>query len=86
MKDRVDFMATKWITAYKVTFHPEKAQGIDRGKPDHHRSGALKSAVRNDSAFGRVWNGDYVYLAQAGEQFGDYYIPPGKIGLGTVCV
>jgi repressor of nif and glnA expression len=88
VKDRVDFMATKVDNlAYKVTFHPEKRKGLIVVNLTIIDQAHLKSAVQEMTPAFRagMGMGDYVYLAQAGEQFGDYYIPPGKIGLGTVC-
>ena len=88
VRDRVGFMASKVDElAYQVTLDPYTRTGtivlnltlIDRI--------ALKNAVRLMAPVfdAKVGMGEYVTLIHEGERFGEFFIPPGKVGIGTVC-
>jgi len=75
------------VLSFKTTFDPKKKRGLVPVNisffPDHQFSGALKIMkpvfANNLAVCSRV------AVAQAGQTLGDIVVPPGKIGLATVC-
>jgi hypothetical protein len=86
--DRVGFMASKVDElAYQVSFNPPTRSGLIVLNLTLIDAQVIKSAVRCMMPIfdARMGMGEYVTLIHEGERLGDYYVPQGKIGIGTVC-
>lgn len=86
--DRVGFMASKVDElAYQVTFDLAAKKGVIVLNLTLIDAVTLPSAVRCmipifEAGMGM---GEYVTVIQEGEQLGEFYVPAGKVGIGTVC-
>ncbi len=88
VSDRVGFMASKVDElACKTTFDPVTRKGLIVLNLTTIDAINLTPAVREmirvfDAGMGM---GQFVAFARGGERLGSFYVPPGKIGIGTVC-
>ncbi len=86
--DRVGFMASKVDElACQTNFNPNTRSGLIVLNVTTLDEIHLTSAVREmvpvfNTGMGM---GEYVMFARAGERLGSFYVPPGKVGIGTVC-
>lgn len=86
--DRVGFTAAKVDTlAWRITYNLSSGSGLIvlnmTTLDESHLPPAVNEIVPAFEA--GLGMGDYVVLARAGEQVGDFRIPPGQVGIGTVC-
>ena len=86
--DRVGFTAAKVDTlAWQITYNLGSGSGRIVLNMTTVGESYLASAVNEmvpvfEAGLGM---GDYVALARAGDRLGDFQVPPGKVGIGTVC-
>ncbi|MDX9753539.1 MAG: NrpR regulatory domain-containing protein [bacterium] len=86
--ERVGFMASKLDElSYLVTFEPEKRQGEIVLNMTLIDAALRRKAVRCmipvfEAGMGM---GEYVAFIPEGETLGEYQIPEGKLGIGTIC-
>ncbi|MEW6237413.1 MAG: NrpR regulatory domain-containing protein [Candidatus Omnitrophota bacterium] len=88
VNERVGFMAGKMdALACQMTFNPASRNGLVVVNVTIIDRTHLVSAAREMMPVFRakLGMGDYIVLARAGEQLGGFYIPPGKVGVGTMC-
>lgn len=88
VKDRVGFMASKVDSlSYQITFDPETRTGsvlLNISLLDEsHLSAAVREMIPVFKA--GLGMGNMAALARGGERLGSFIIPPGKVGIGTVC-
>ncbi|MDX9753717.1 MAG: NrpR regulatory domain-containing protein [bacterium] len=88
VKDRVGYTASKVdMLACQCTFDPTTRQGVIALNITLIDTALLLSAIHELTQVftAGLGMGDYVYIARAGERVGNFYIPPGKVGIGTIC-
>lgn len=88
VKERVGFMASRVDSlACQVTFDPERRSGLVVLNATILERSLFPAAVREMIPVFRacLGMGKLVAVVRPGEQLGGFSIPPGKIGIGTVC-
>ncbi len=88
VKERVGFMASRVDSlACQVTFDPLCRSGLVVLNATILEHSLLRSAIREMVPVFRasLGMGKLVALVRPGEQLGGFSIPPGKVGIGTVC-
>ena len=88
VKDRLGLTASKVdMLACQCTFDPNTRKGIIVINLTLIDRPLIHCAIREMIPVFKagLGMGEYVYIAHAGERVGEYMIPPGKIGIGTVC-
>lgn len=88
VKDRLGLTASKVdMLACQCTFDPNTRKGIIVINISLIDRPLIHSAVREMMPVFKagLGMGEFVYIAHAGERVGEFIIPPGKIGIGTVC-
>ncbi|KAF0135084.1 MAG: hypothetical protein FD145_222 [Candidatus Saganbacteria bacterium] len=88
VSDRVGFIISKIESmSYKMDFDLVKKKGkIVLNVSLIHKSDFNKAKKVMKSVFEKGLSmGSKVFVAQAGEKIGDYSVPAGKIGFGTLC-
>ena len=86
--ERVGLTATKVdALACQVTFNPSSRSGLIVLNLSLVDKTALRGAVREMLPVfkAKLGMGEYVALIRPGEQMGGVFVPPGKVGVGTVC-
>jgi HTH-type transcriptional regulator, global nitrogen regulator NrpRI len=85
---RIGFMAAKVDDlSYQVNFDPNKGSGLIVMNISIIDRVNLPAAVRHMIPVfeANVGMGRLAYLTHEGEMLGEFIIPPGKVGIGTVC-
>ncbi|HXK93779.1 MAG TPA: NrpR regulatory domain-containing protein [bacterium] len=88
VNERVGFMASRIeALACQVTFNPATREGHIVLNVTLLDQTHLAAAVREmlpvfEAGLGM---GHYAVLIEGGERLGGFYIPPGKVGIGTIC-
>jgi HTH-type transcriptional regulator, global nitrogen regulator NrpRI len=88
VKERVGFMASRVDSlACQVTFDPQRRSGLVVLNATILERSLFPAAVREMIPVFRasLGMGKLVAVARPGERLGAFSIPPGKVGIGTVC-